>query len=226
VRWLQLQYLRARLPRYAFLARGRVNGGRRGEACPVLYRRDRFDAESWEVRWFGAGHRGRIATLAELRERDSGAGLGVVSTHFDYRSAAVRLNSAVALVEWLRERDVPWIVMGDLNATSADASVATLLGAGLRDALDHLAPQGPGVATGNRFTGRVDGRRIDHILVSEGWDVVEAGIVRTAPGERLASDHWPVRAVLRRGSVWEPGAGGRQGVATANVSQEEIDDAR
>lgn len=193
------RYLEARLPGYGFLGRGRGDGGSRGEQCPILYRRDRFEPSRWEVRWFAEDHRGRIATLALVDDREGGAGtFAVAATHLDYRSAAVRLNSATTLARWLMERDVPWIVMGDFNATSADASVAALLQAGLRDALSAVPAQGAGVSTSHNFTGSRHGRRIDHILVSAVFEVVEARIVRTGEGERVPSDHWPVLARLRR----------------------------
>lgn len=193
------RYLESRLPGYVFLGRGRADGGSRGEQCPILFRRDRFGSSRWEVRWFAEDHRGRIATLAVIEDRTGGAGtFGVAATHLDYRSAAVRLNSAATMARWLAERDVPWIVMGDLNATSADASVAALLQAGLRDALSAFPAQGDGVSTTHNFTGSPHGRRIDHILVSPSFEVVEARIVHAGEGERVASDHWPVVARLRR----------------------------
>jgi endonuclease/exonuclease/phosphatase family metal-dependent hydrolase len=199
VRQLQLRYLTAQLSsEYEILSRGRGNGRKRGEHCPVLYRRDRFSVEAWDVRWFGNGQRGRIATIVQLRERESSAPLGVVSTHFDYRSAETRGRSAAALALWVRETAGPWVVMGDLNATVVETSVQTMLSAGFRDALGHLPPRGPELATSHRFTGRTDGSRIDHILISGGLEVVEGTIVRERPGGRLPSDHWPVVARLRR----------------------------
>ena len=198
VRRLQLRYLAAQLPDYEFISQGRGNGRKRGEHCPVLFRRDRFVVDSWTVRWFGEHQRGRIATLVRLFERGSSAPLGVVSTHFDYRSAATRTSSAAALALWIRETSGPWIVMGDFNATVVEASLQIMLSAGLRDALGHLGHRGADVATAHRFTGGSDGSRIDHILVSAGLQVVDGRIVRDRPGGRLPSDHWPVVARVRR----------------------------
>lgn len=199
VRRLQLGHLKSELSEYGFLSVGRRNGRQRGEHCPVLYRHSRFDVEEWDVRWFSEDRSGRIATLARLVERGTGFRFGVVSTHLDHRSPEARLNSAAALSLWVRTGGGPWVVMGDLNATAVDPSVASLLAAGLRDALDHLPTRGAGAATAHAFTGRVDGDRIDHVLVSPGWKVVDAAIVTATPGGRLPSDHWPVVARLR----WE-----------------------
>jgi endonuclease/exonuclease/phosphatase family metal-dependent hydrolase len=83
-------------------------------------------------------------------------------------------------------------VLGDLNAGPGGDVVAPLLAVGLRDALEGV----PG-GTAHGFTGRTDGRRIDHVLVSRHWDVVAASIEHPRPGGRLPSDHWPVVADLR-----------------------------
>ncbi len=191
VRPLQLRYLRRRLRAYGFHSRGRAELLGKGEHCPVLHRRDRLAVQGWDVRWFSPAAPDRIATLAHFD------GFSVLNTHLAERSPAVREASVRTMLAWLGETDGPWIVMGDLNATPADPPVQALLGAGLRDALAGLPADGPGAATGHGWTGTADGRRIDHILVSPEWEVVEASIARTRPRGRLPSDHWPVTARLR-----------------------------
>jgi len=198
VRRFQLRYLKAELPEYGFLSLGRGNGRQRGEHCPILYRHDRFSVDRWDVRWFSEDRSGRIATIARLSDRGDGTSFSVASTHLDHRSAEIRITSAATLALWARTRTGPWIVMGDFNATAVDPSVASLLATGLRDALAHLPTRGAGAATAHAFSGRQDGDRIDHVLVSSGWAVLEAAIVRTMPGGKLPSDHWPVMARLRR----------------------------
>lgn len=188
VRPLQLRYLRRRLPEYRFLSKGRARLGRYGEHCPVLVRRSGYTVGDWDVRRLAAG---RIATVAGLS-----AGT-VINTHLDETSPAAREASAETLAAWAGVRAGPVIVIGDLNATPDDPPLRTLLAAGLRDALSLLPANGAGAATGHSWTGTHDGRRIDHILVSPEWDVVDATVVRTRPGGRLPSDHWPVMARLR-----------------------------
>lgn len=197
VRRLQLGHLKGELPEYGFLSAGRGNGRQRGEHCPILYRHDRFEVTSWDVRWFSQDRSGRIATVARLSDRRDGTAFSVVSTHLDHRSAEARVNSAAALALWVRTGTGPWIVMGDFNATAVDPSVGSLLATGLQDALAHLPTRGTGAATAHRFKGGADGDRIDHVLVSPGWTVLHAAIVHETPGGRLPSDHWPVVARLR-----------------------------
>jgi endonuclease/exonuclease/phosphatase family metal-dependent hydrolase len=191
VRPLQLRYLRRRLPQYRFLSKGRAKLKGKGEHCPILCRRDRLDVRSWDVQWFAPGSPDRIVTVAHF---DS---FSVANTHLAERSGPAREASVAALLGWIGGSAKPWIVMGDLNATPADPPVRALLDAGLRDVLADLPSAGPGAATGHEWTGKTDGRRIDHILVSPQFEVLDASIVRAKPGGRLPSDHWPVVARLR-----------------------------
>ncbi len=204
----QLRYLRSRLGELAMVGVGRDDGRRRGEHCPVLWRRERFRLEHWEVRWFsdtpqvpgsrGWGNRSpRIATLATLAEVGSGERLGVAVTHLDANSGTSRQRSAEALVAWLEaEPSLPWIVLGDANAIVTAPAVTSLLGSQRQDALAHLPAAGPGAATSHAFTGLAEGARIDHILVPSSWQVISAEVRRERPFGRLPSDHWPVVAAV------------------------------
>lgn len=206
VRRGQFRYLRSRLVEYEGVGAGRDDGRRRGESCPVLWRRDRVRLEHWEVRWFSdtprvpgsrgwGNHSPRLVTLAWMAELATGATFGVAVTHLDAASASSRVRSGDALAAWLAEAaEVPWIVLGDLNATAEDPAVVVLRAAGWRDALADVPAHGSGAGTSHAFTGRVDGARIDHILVPDSWTVASSQILRDRPLGRLPSDHWPVVA--------------------------------
>lgn len=198
----QQRYLQRRVSGYGALGTGRSRGGK-GERCPILVRRNRFDIlDSW-TRWFGgvdttSGSRlpgarfPRIATSVVLRDRLADIEIEVVNTHLDERRADNRRRSAEQLVTWL-DHDRPSILMGDFNATAGDHLFGVLGEAGLSTVL------GPGASgTAHRFSGRTDGPRIDHIVVSRHWQVVDAAVVVDRAGGRLPSDHWPVVARLRR----------------------------
>ena len=107
---------------------------------------------------------------------------------------------------WL-DPSLPWVVLGDLNATAGDAAVARLVAGGLRDTLAHLGERGPQAATHHAWDGSTAGTRIDYVLVTPEWHVLKALITHPRPRGRLASDHWPVVADLRlerRGDVAAP----------------------
>jgi endonuclease/exonuclease/phosphatase family metal-dependent hydrolase len=125
-------------------------------------------------------------------DRAATVAFDAVNTHLDEHRPENRLAGARQLVTWLAP-DRPTIVLGDLNTTPDDDEVFSVFrAAGLVPA---VPPEAPGTA--HRFGGGSDGPRIDHVLVSPHWEVVEAEVVTDAPGRLLPSDHWPVRAALR-----------------------------
>ncbi len=198
----QVRSLQAHLPGYGLTGRGR-SPHRCGERCSVAFRRGDLSLLSSRTRWYGAdpdrpGTRlpdasfPRIATLVRLRQTGHGPTFTFVSTHLDEHHEANRVAAAEQLLGWLD--DGPTVVVGDLNAVPDSPVVAALVAGGLRNAVADDAP-----GTNHAFSGRTDGRRIDHILVSPHWTVAGSHVDTTRPGGRLPSDHWPVVADLQLG---------------------------
>jgi endonuclease/exonuclease/phosphatase family metal-dependent hydrolase len=197
-----LSYLLRRLARYDSVGEGRSGGGR-GERCAIMVWRDRLQVLRTQTQWFGDAPQGpsnrlpgasfpRVATSARLRDGETSAEFDVWNVHLDERIAGNRTSSTMQLATWM-DPGVPTVVLGDFNAVPGDADVfAPLLAAGLRQVLVEEA-----LGTAHDFTGRTDVPRLDHILVSDHWDVLEAGVVTVRPRGRLPSDHWPVRGVVR-----------------------------
>ncbi len=211
-----------RLRGYAAAGAGRDDGRRRGERCSVLFRPARLDLEAWTVRWFSPtpwvpGSRGwgnpitRTVTLCRFLDRVSKQRFGVANAHWDGASATMRSRSAEALLAWL-DPVLPWIVLGDLNATAGDPAVAHLVAAGLRDTLAHLGERSRGAATHHPWDGSTEGTRIDYVLVTPEWEALDARIAHLRPGGRLPSDHWPVVADLRIAHRAGPEAAGAERV--------------
>jgi endonuclease/exonuclease/phosphatase family metal-dependent hydrolase len=170
----------------------------------VAYRPSRLRLDGWTVRWFSdrswvPGSRSwgntipRIVTLCRFTDLATGGRLGVADLHWDGASARSRLRSAEALLGWL-EPSLPWLLLGDLNATAEDPSVAHLMAAGFADTLAQLGPRGPLAATHHAWDGSTDGTRIDFVLAGPQWRVLSSRIDHARPGGRLPSDHWPVVA--------------------------------
>lgn len=199
----QRRYLGQQLPGLRWFGQGR-EGGRSGEQCTIAVSKLAFAVVGDQTRWYGpdpaaAGARlpgasaPRIATIVRCRDERSGTEFDVVNTHLDERVRANRATSVGQLVEWL-DPAVPTVVMGDFNAAGDDAVLAPFTDGGFQ-----LAPAGGG--TTHNFTGRTDGRRIDHIFVSSHWSIEDAAVVHEYPGPRLPSDHWPVRVTARYPTV-------------------------
>lgn len=195
----QARSLHRRLPGYGLTGDGR-SARRRGERCCVLHRTAALDRAAAETRWYGddPGRPGtrlpgasfpRVATIATLTVRATGRPFTFVNTHLDEHREDNRVAAARQLASWLG--DGPTVVVGDFNAGPTSAVLRCLEDAGLRTV---LAPDAGG--TGHGFTGRTDGPRIDHIVVSRHWALRGARVVTTRPDGRLPSDHWPVVADL------------------------------
>lgn len=180
----QLRYLMRRLPGYTAVG-DRRSRRRGGEHTPVLVR-GRVLAHA--TRWFEvSGARfPRIATTARVEVR--GQELTVTCTHLDEASAERRRTSVEQLIRWLADMEGPQVIVGDFNDTLDDPMFDALVAAGFRSAL----PPNAGGTT-HHFTGRFDGRQIDHILVPEDAEVIDARVVHG----RIVSDHWPVVATIR-----------------------------
>jgi endonuclease/exonuclease/phosphatase family metal-dependent hydrolase/membrane-associated phospholipid phosphatase len=196
----QRRWLERAVPGRSWVGAGRTDGLGRGEQCPITWRPGILALEAWEVRWFSerpdqAGSRfpgaraPRIAVLARFRDRRSGWPFGVVNTHFDAHDRGLRVRSARMLLDWLATDDRPWIVLGDLNGELGGPTLDVLERGGYRS-VDPDDERG----TAHQFTGRIDGRRIDHVLVGSGWSVRSSAVPTHRPGRTLPSDHWPVVA--------------------------------
>jgi endonuclease/exonuclease/phosphatase family metal-dependent hydrolase len=181
----QLRSIVRRVPGYTAVGEGR-GGLFGGERTPVLVR---GRVESHVTRWFDV-HGGRFPRIATTARVVVGAtAFTFTSTHLDERSDTRRAASIDQLVAWLATEPGPHVVVGDFNATLDNPMFDAFAGIGLRSALPHDAG-----GTTNHFTGRVDGRRIDHIFVPATAEILDAHVDHT---NRHASDHWPVRARIR-----------------------------
>jgi endonuclease/exonuclease/phosphatase family metal-dependent hydrolase len=106
------------------------------------------------------------------------------------------------------------VVTGDFNAGEDNAATRVLLGpldpaaGGLRPFVDTFRALHPGEKHVGTFTGfefgRIDGPKIDFVLVPPGTEVLDAAIVRTSADGRYPSDHFPVTATVRLSSVTPP----------------------
>ena len=210
----QLDDLGAALPGYREVGVGRDDGRQRGEYAAIFYDATRFELERDSTFWLSDrpevpgsmtwGNRiPRICTWAVLRDRGSGRALHVFNVHWDHESQESRERSARLLLERIAAREpagTPVIVTGDFNAGEANAAFRALVkdpASVLRDTFRALHADAGTVGTFNAFRGESSGEKIDAILASPGWRVVDAGIVRDNDGGRYPSDHFPVTATLR-----------------------------
>lgn len=209
----QVGEIRSRFPHYAAVGVGRDDGLTAGEHCTILYRADRFTlAESgtfWlsdtpervaSVTWGNSIT--RICTWVRLIDDASGRGFYVFNTHFDHVSQPSRERSVRLIAQRVAERQHPdpVIVMGDFNVGENNPAMSHLLrdadGPGWVDTFRVIHPEEKVVGTFNAFRDRIDGEKIDFVLVQPGITVLDASIDRTRVDGRSPSDHEPVTAVI------------------------------
>jgi endonuclease/exonuclease/phosphatase family metal-dependent hydrolase len=215
----QIDEIVAAIPGYAIVGVGRDDGREAGEYSAILFRSSRLHVAEAGTFWFsdtpsvpGSATWGnritRICTWARFIDRD-GRGFSHFNLHLDHESQPSRERSALLLRERIDRRSVrsePVIVTGDFNAGEKNPALATLVrstdsddGASrFVDTYRVLHPKAQQVGTYTAFTfGKIDGEKIDYVLVPEGTEVLGAEIVRWSRGERYPSDHFPVIARVR-----------------------------
>ena len=206
----QIEEILAAAPSYASIGVGRDDGAARGELSAILFRKNRYRIAESGTFWFsdspatpGSKSWGnnitRICTWARLIDHD-GRGLYHYNVHLDHESQPSRERSTALLIQRIETRTVPAdpvIVTGDFNVGEKNPALATVIGPFV-DTFRAVHPheQSAGTFTAFEF-GKLDGEKIDYVLVQPGTEVLDAEIVRYSRDRRYPSDHFPVVARFR-----------------------------
>jgi endonuclease/exonuclease/phosphatase family metal-dependent hydrolase len=141
----------------------------------------------------------RMMNYALLEERETRRSFWVVVTHLDHIGAEARLEQAKIISGWIGDRSGPRILMGDFNDVPGSAvhRVLTSPQTGLRDTWQILGRSEDEMSmTHHNFLGVPQQCRMDWVLVSGGFRVVEAMILRNHRNGRYPSDHFPYKVSL------------------------------
>jgi len=128
-----------------------------------------------------------------------GATFYVFDTHWDHESQPARDRGARLMLARIAARAAPRdpvVVTGDFNSGEDNPAFRALLASGLRDTFRATQPAAVEVGTFHAFKGGRGGAKIDAVLVSHEWRVLDADIVHTSEGGRYPSDHFPVTATV------------------------------
>lgn len=234
----QLTYLKTQLPDYGFVGAFR-NGGTSGEATPVAFLKERFTLLRNGTFWLSAtpdvvgskkwgdgiedsGYP-RICTWALMADKSSGAVVLFACTHLDLKAGPrlAGLRLILSRLAKLDARDVPIIIVGDMNANETEDSIVETTQY-MQDSflVSKTSPTGPWRTftgfdwkgdeissaealvryTPEERTANIEtlGKRIDYIFSSSNI-VVEAFAIRNdaRPNKTYyPSDHYPVVADL------------------------------
>jgi endonuclease/exonuclease/phosphatase family metal-dependent hydrolase len=203
-KWSQLTFLREHLPEYELYAPQReVN-----DICqyPTLFlRKGEIDglegSEFWLSKtpevlgskdWDSAFP--RMMSYARVTPSGENRPFWVAVTHLDHIGAEARLGQSGILAQWVRKRKGPVILMGDFN-DHPGSPVHRLLTSpltGLQDSWQILErEEGRSSYTHHGFKGTPQKTRMDWILVSSHFRVLNAMIIRDNREGRYPSDHFP-----------------------------------
>ncbi len=212
VRHKQLLDIDKALPDHSHVGVGREDGKTRGEYSPIFYDRKtwKLDPKEHGTFWLSDtpdvpnsrswGNRyTRICTwarLIKLTGPEKGHAIYIYNTHWDHRSQPARVKSGALMLETIKARSHqrdPFILMGDLNASTENPAVQQLLTSGILT--DHGKQQ---ARSSNQWKpALMPGLRIDHIFTSAS---IKNGRFKIDinPGVQghAASDHHPVRLSL------------------------------
>ena len=190
---------------------GRDDGSHAGEHSAIFYDSTKFSIIREETFWFSetpqkagsmswGAHFPRICSWAELVDNE-GKRIFVFNNHWDHESQVSRKNSAQMLINKIKELKIPAhiIVMGDFNAGENNPAFRILIDDAfvkLKDTFRALKPAAKETGTFNGFDGVSTGEKIDAILVSATFKIINADILHTNRNGTYPSDHFPVTAEL------------------------------
>jgi endonuclease/exonuclease/phosphatase family metal-dependent hydrolase len=210
----QISALEEALPRHRMIGFAR-KGGSDDEYSAIFYDRTRLELLGWNQFWlsdtpqeigsigWGSAYP-RIVVWARLKDNESGTEFAHINTHFDNKSDPARVKSAEAMIDLFDGGELdglPAVITGDFNSPAHDSGgYTTLVTEGpTRDVWDEAKEQlTPAWGTWPNYAEPVEGGdRIDWILVTEEWGILEAGInVWRGEGGAWPSDHAPMQALI------------------------------
>ena len=209
----QLTYLQENLEGYDYIGVGRTDGKTKGEYTCIFYKKDKYEVLDQGNFWLSEtpdvpGSIGwdarleRVATWGKFRDKKTGKVFMAVNTHFDHIGVEARKQSALLIIEKIREivGNRPAVVTGDFNITDQNEAYKTMVSNKfvLKDAY-KISPSHGGVDYSFNNYGRIPVEKrakIDFIFVTPNIDVIRTGIPMDVQTHAL-SDHNPHWADLQ-----------------------------
>ena len=193
---------------------GRDDGKEAGEYSPLFYRKDKYELLDGNTFWLSqypdsAGFIGwdgactRIATWGKFKDKKTGKVFMAVNTHFDHVGVEARRQSALLIIQKIKEivGDNPAVVTGDFNVNDQSEAYQTITTNEfvLKDAYKMTDKK-----TGPNYTFHDFGRypvekreKIDFIFVTPQIKVLNTEIAQNPESKTgYLSDHNPHMALI------------------------------
>jgi endonuclease/exonuclease/phosphatase family metal-dependent hydrolase len=216
----QLDEIMEELPEYDVVTRAREISPYEGEACPILYKKDKWELMDNKTLWLSEtpevpGSRSwdcdvpRIFTTGIFNNKVSGYGIYLYNTHFDNVSSRARLKSAAVMKRHiLNNTSHEYIlVTGDLNAGEDDEAIQSFVDDPLLELKDSYRSFHPKRlnrdATFYGWGGHSAdaGSRVDYIFNSSNFKILASEVIDYKVNGKYPSDHCPVYAELELGTA-------------------------
>ncbi|MGO1597643.1 MAG: endonuclease/exonuclease/phosphatase family protein [Sphingobacterium sp.] len=207
----QLTDMTSQLPHYKHVGVGRDDGADKGEHSAIFYDTRRFDVSENGTFWLSptdieSPNKGwdaalpRICTWGIFTDKQSGKKFIFMNTHFDHVGTEARRESAKLILQKAKEfaKDLPLVLTGDFNVDEQNDAYFTLAKSGVvKDAYDLAEIIYEPNSTFNSWGKSIKPKgRIDHIFLTEPFQVRKYGILTDTYLGKFPSDHFPVVAEL------------------------------
>ena len=187
----QLDTLKALMPGYDYIGRGRDDGKEAGEHSAIFYRTDLFDVVDHGDFWLsetpdrpGLGWDAacvRICTWGKFRHKPTGKEFLFFNLHMDHVGTTARTESAKLIKERIKSlgSELPVFVTGDFNVDQNSEAYKEILDGGmLLDSYQKAGFRYANTGSYNSYDATLyTDSRIDHIFVTPDIDVEKYGIL-------------------------------------------------
>lgn len=206
----QMKDMDSLLPQYSFVGVGRDDGKVEGEYSAIFYNKEKLKVLKSSTFWLSETPNevsmgwdavcNRICTYALFEDLASGKKIWMFNTHFDHVGVEARKNSAVVIIEKIKDintENLPVILTGDFNMEESHESIQ-FIEQHLKDS-KNIAKLvfGPNGTFNNFDFEKPVTRRIDFIFVSPEIAVNKYAVLSDSWDCKYPSDHLPVFVKLK-----------------------------
>ena len=184
----QMNDLKNALPEYNYVGVGRNDGKTEGEYAPIFYKKDRIKCLQSGTFWLSEtpdvvasvgwdAKYTRICTWGQFKDKKTGKKFWMFNLHMDHRGVEARKQSALLVMDRIKMMcgKQPYILLGDFNVDQFNPIYPMMMESGMFvDCHDAAAVRFAPTGSMNYFkTDFKTDSRIDHVLVSDDFDVLD-----------------------------------------------------
>ncbi|MET0465490.1 MAG: endonuclease/exonuclease/phosphatase family protein [Chitinophagaceae bacterium] len=206
----QLQDLQTNVPDFAYYGVGRDDGKTKGEHSAIFYRRSMFSVLDSGSFWLSAtpekpgpgwdARLNRICSWLKLKMKKGGKVLYAFNVHYDHEGVEARKESSQLMLQKIRQiaGKNPVVFTGDFNGGHQSEWYLLLRNSGfIKDAYQLAMERYVNNGTFNSFrTNNPSTEIIDHIFVTDQFNVKKYGVLTDTYHGKFPSDHFPVMVKL------------------------------